>query len=64
MVLTLNSKGIHQAQQTYTIRQTHMLTFSAAAFVPVGTVNALGSILAGSAGTLINVDLTHGASKP
>lgn len=40
------------------------LTFSTAAFIPIGPVNALGSILAGSAGTLINVDLTHGASKP
>lgn len=46
------------------LAQPSLKPFSAAAFVPVGTVNALGSILAGSAGTLINVDLTHGASKP
>ncbi len=40
-----------------THNQTHVfiyqLTFSAAAFVPIGTVDALGSILAGSAGALI-----------
>jgi hypothetical protein len=41
-----------------------LLTFSTAALVSVGPVVTLGSVLAGRAGALINVDLTHGASKP
>lgn len=38
-------------------------TFSAAALVAIGSVDALGSVLAGCAGTLIYVDLTHGAGE-
>lgn len=40
------------------------ITFSTAALEPIGAVVALCSILAGCAGALIYVDLTHGASKP
>lgn len=40
------------------------ITFSTAALVAVGSVVAFGSVLAGRAGALIYVDLTHGASKP
>lgn len=39
------------------------LTFSAAALVAIRPVDALGSILAWCAGTLVNVDLAHGASE-
>lgn len=42
---------------------THTLTFSTAALVTVGPVDALGSVLARCAGTLVNVDLAHGASE-
>ncbi len=63
---TLNgSTKLLHSRHTQSDTHLHLLlTFSAAAFVPIGTVDALGSILAGSAGALINVDLTHGASKP
>lgn len=40
------------------------ITFSTAALEPIGPVVAFCSILAGCAGALIYVDLTHGASKP
>lgn len=47
-----------------TLAECAFITFSAAALEPVGPVVALRSILAGRAGALIDVDLTHGASKP
>lgn len=40
------------------------ITFSTAALKSIGPVVAFCSILAGCAGALIYVDLTHGASKP
>lgn len=47
-----------------TLAECPFITFSTAALKPIGPVVALCSILAGSAGALIYVDLTHGASKP
>lgn len=43
---------------------TDALTFSTAALESIGPVVAFCSILAGRAGALIYVDLTHGAGKP
>lgn len=47
-----------------TLTECPFITFSTAALKPIGPVVALCSILAGSAGAFIYVDLTHGASKP
>ena len=49
---------------TPTINGRWFLTLSAAALVSIGPVEALGAVLAGRAGALIDVDLTHGARKP
>lgn len=38
--------------------------FGASALISVGSVIALGAILAGRTGALVNVDLTHGAGEP
>lgn len=50
-----------QTHDTHT--HTQQLTFSAAALVAIGPVDALGSVLTRCAGTLVYVDLAHGASK-
>lgn len=47
-----------------TLAECPFITFSTAALEPIGPVVAFRSILAGRAGALIYVDLTHGASKP
>lgn len=47
-----------------TLTECAFITFSTAALEPIGPVVAFCSILAGCAGALIYVDLTHGASKP
>lgn len=47
-----------------TFTECPFITFSTAALKPIGSVVAFCSILAGCAGALIYVDLTHGASKP
>lgn len=55
----LQSKNTyHNSIQTFFIR-----TFSTAALKSIGPVVAFCSILAGCAGTLIYVNLTHSASK-
>lgn len=51
-------------EPTHSLTDNTTLTFSAAALEPVGPVVAFGPVLAGGAGALVDVDLTHGASEP
>lgn len=55
--------GIRLAVVDVTLTQRAFISFSTAAFKTIGSVVALSSVLAGCTCTLIDVNLTHGASK-